>query len=114
MPVLAFLCRARRPSRKALLRVALCLLGGYVAVVAVLLAFEDRLVFHPYPPSRRWLDPPAERVFQDVWLATAGGPWVHARWYPCPEAAYAVLVCHSRSGNLSLAVPPDEVRRWHE
>src|SRR5439155_1700348 len=31
-----------------------------------------------------------------------------------PDARGVVLVCHSRAGNLSHAVRPDDVRRWHD
>jgi uncharacterized protein len=113
MPAFSF-PGARYLSRKALSRLALCLGVGYPALILVLLSFEDRFVFHPCPPTRSWIDPPPGLPVQDVYLLTAGGARIHARWYPCPRARGAVLVCHSRAGNLSHAVLPDAVRRWHE
>src|ERR1051325_5705655 len=101
------------PNAKRSSRLALCLAVGYASLLLVLLPFEDSFVFHPYPPSKSWIDPPADLVVQDVFLATANGVRIHARWYPSPAARGAVLVCHSRAGNLSHAVSPGALRRWH-
>jgi fermentation-respiration switch protein FrsA (DUF1100 family) len=105
---------ARCPSRKALLRLAFCLGVGYVALILVLLSFEDQFVFHPYPASTNRIDPPPDLVAQDVYLLTVGGGRIHARWYPCRAARGAVLVCHSRAGNVSREANPAAVRRWHD
>jgi pimeloyl-ACP methyl ester carboxylesterase len=104
---------ARCWSRKTLARLALCLTAGYIVLVLVLLCVEDSLVYHPYSPSRRWDDPPAGCEAHDFYLPTPSGTRVHARWYPCPGADRAVLVCHSRAGNLSVAVAPGDLHRWH-
>jgi pimeloyl-ACP methyl ester carboxylesterase len=114
MPALIPIPGARYLSRKLLVRLALCVVVTYISVILILLALEDSLVFHPYSPSRSWLEPPADCEAQDVYLRTAAGIQIHARWYPCPGARRAVLFCHSRAGNLSLAVLPEAVRHWHE
>ena len=101
-------------SRKGLARFSFCLAIAYVALVLVLMSIEDCLVFHPYSPQRRWAEPPADCEVQDLFLRTLDGTKIHARWYPCRSARGAVLVCHSRNGNLSLAVRAQDVRRWHE
>ncbi len=66
MPPLA----SPRPRRffcwRMLARAGLCLTMAYAAVVAALLAWEDRLVFHPVPASQRWADPPPSRAAHDV------------------------------------------------
>ena len=114
MPALFPVPCARYLSRKLLVRLALCVAITYISVVLILLALEDSLVFHPYSPSRYWLEPPADCEAHDVYLRTADGTTIHARWYPCPGARGAVLVCHSRAGNLTLAVRPEAIRHWHE
>jgi fermentation-respiration switch protein FrsA (DUF1100 family) len=101
-------------SRRRLARAALVLLGVYALAVTFLLLFEDRLVFHPVPASRRWLPPPAGRTVKDVSLHAADGTALHARWFPRPRARRAVLVCHSRAGNLSLELRPEEVAGWQD
>src|SRR5437899_503336 len=106
MPAFSF-PGARCLSFKALARLALCLAVGYVSLILVLLPFEDSFVFHPYPASKNWIDPPPNLVVQDVYPFTANGVRIHARWYSCPDARGVVLVCHSRAGNLSHAVRPD-------
>jgi pimeloyl-ACP methyl ester carboxylesterase len=113
MPAFSFL-GARYLSRKALARLAVCLSVGYTSLILVLLSFEDSFVFHPYPAPQPWIDSPPDLVAQDVYLLAAGGGRIHARWYPCREARGAVLVCHSRAGNLSRAAHPAAVRRWHD
>jgi pimeloyl-ACP methyl ester carboxylesterase len=101
-------------SRKGLARFSFCLAIAYVSLVLVLMSIEDCLVFHPYSPQRRWAEPPADCETHDLYLHTADGTQIHARWYPCRSARGAALVCHSRAGNLSLAVRAQDVRRWHE
>ncbi len=114
MPLVIPIPGARSLSGKMLGRFVFCLAVAYVSGILILLSIEDDVVFHPYPPSRRWADPPSDCNVQDVALYTANGTQIHARWYPCRDAKGAVLVCHSRAGNLSLAVPPHTIRSWHE
>jgi pimeloyl-ACP methyl ester carboxylesterase len=103
------------PSRiwKKLVRTLVVLLTVYVAVVLVLLALEDRLVFRPSQPGDRWRESAGDCAFQDEYLQTAGGQTIHARWFPCPGAHGAALFCHDRSANLSICWPAREVERWH-
>jgi fermentation-respiration switch protein FrsA (DUF1100 family) len=88
--------RALRLLRAALLGVG----GGYVGVVLVLLALENRFVFQPTPAAEHWQPPPSDR-FQDVTFATPAGDRLHAWWCPADGAAGAVLYCHGNAGNLS-------------
>jgi fermentation-respiration switch protein FrsA (DUF1100 family) len=100
-------------SWRCLARTAACLVVLYGAVLLTLLAFEDRLVFHPVAASRRWIDPPPSCAFRDLDLHTAASTRIHARWYPGEYTDRAVLICHSRAGNLSLAARPAEIAGWH-
>jgi fermentation-respiration switch protein FrsA (DUF1100 family) len=99
-------------SRRVLTRVAIGLVAGYVALTVTLLALEDRLLFHPVRAGQRWIDPPPGCAAQDVEFRTAAGTLIHARWYPCRDARGAVLICHSRSGNLNCALSAEEVTGW--
>jgi fermentation-respiration switch protein FrsA (DUF1100 family) len=88
---------------------------GYGGALVVLVALEDRLLFHPAPAARRWAGPPPGVAVQDVAFQAADGTRLHGRWFPCPDARGAVLVCHSRAGNLSLELSPDALSGWqHE
>jgi uncharacterized protein len=101
-----------RPRRKYLARIAMGVPVYYLLVTLIFMALEDRLLFHPARASERWIDPPADCVFEDVNLRTGDGTRIHGRWFPCEGANGAVLICHSRAGNLSLALLPDQVKEW--
>src|SRR3954466_13828981 len=88
-------------SWSALARGAGGVVSVYSLIVLALLAFEDRLLYHPAPASRRWFDPPPGVRCEDVELADADGTRLHARWFPRDDACGAVLVCHSRAGNVT-------------
>jgi fermentation-respiration switch protein FrsA (DUF1100 family) len=83
-----------------LLWLAAVVAGAYLAVLLVLMAFEDRLVFHPVRAAEDWTPVPSEQ-FQDVDLRTADGTRIHAWWLPREGASGAVLCCHGNAGNLS-------------
>jgi fermentation-respiration switch protein FrsA (DUF1100 family) len=85
---------------------------GYGVSLLVLVALEDRLLFHPTPAARHWAEPPAGFEVQDVAFQTADGMPLHGRWFPCRGARGAVLVCHSRAGNLSLELSAEALAGW--
>jgi fermentation-respiration switch protein FrsA (DUF1100 family) len=99
-------------SWRALLRFVVALLVVYGIVVGLLLRYEDRLVFHPRPAIDR--EEPAGFPVRDLALPLEDGTSIHGRWYPCAGARRAVLLCHSRSGNLSRELRPVEIALWHE
>jgi uncharacterized protein len=105
--------RRRFQSFPRVVWIAVYLGFGYTAVVLALLMIEDRLLFHPVPASQRWLDSPSGFEVQEVRFHSADGTGIHARWFPCAEAEGAVLICHSRAGNLSLELTPAELATWH-
>jgi fermentation-respiration switch protein FrsA (DUF1100 family) len=94
------------------LRTLTVLALGYAVTLLVLLALEDRLLFHPAPAARRWAEPPAGFEVQEVAFRAADGTRLHGRWFPCPAARGAVLVCHSRAGNLSLELGAQALAGW--
>jgi fermentation-respiration switch protein FrsA (DUF1100 family) len=66
----------------------------------VLLALENRLVYHPTRAVEDWQPPPSDRV-QDVELTTPTHLRLHAWWCPLEGATGALLYCHGNAGNLS-------------
>jgi pimeloyl-ACP methyl ester carboxylesterase len=100
------------PSRKTAFRVAIALAAAYLGTTIILLALEDRLLFHPVRADQHWSEPPPSCEFQDIYLRISDRTLIHSRWWPCKGASEAVLVCHSRSGNLSLALTSDAVIDW--
>src|ERR1051326_1509450 len=85
------LVKPRLNGRLLLFRLAASLLLAYAVIVAMLLFFEDRFVFHPTTAAERWSEPPADCQFEDLNLVTAKGDKTHARWFPCPNAKGAML-----------------------
>lgn len=81
-------------------RVCFIIGGSYLGILIVLLAFENRLVYHPTLASQDWMNPPTSEI-QDVELTSADGTRLHAWWYRHPQARGAVLYLHGNAGNLS-------------
>lgn len=103
----------RYRSARLTIRVLISLAMIYIVALAILLAIEDRLIYHPRSAKERWQPSPAGRAVEDVKLQTDAGTQIHARWFPCPDAAGAVLICHSRGGNLSTEISDAELDGWH-
>jgi alpha-beta hydrolase superfamily lysophospholipase len=112
MPFLMRLPTMCIPSRKTILQLVTAVAIGYAGLTLLLLAFEDRLLFHPARASDRWIEPPTSSAFQDINLRTADGTMVHGRWWPCAGSKQTVLYCHSRTGNLGLALPSTAIADW--
>jgi fermentation-respiration switch protein FrsA (DUF1100 family) len=77
----------------------------YLSVFALLLIFEDRLLFHPVREQEHWLPPPASMTqLEDVWLEIQGVK-AHA-WWSRPigweKSKGAALFFHGNGGNVSL------------
>jgi uncharacterized protein len=73
---------------------------GYLGILVVLLALENRFVYHPLPADRAWVEPP-DPAIQDVYFDLPTAERIHAWWWPRPGATGAVLYCHGNAGNLS-------------
>jgi pimeloyl-ACP methyl ester carboxylesterase len=87
--------------RRRLRRWLLFLVLLWAGPLAVLLWFENALV---YRPTRELFAPPAGDV-RDVWLASADGTRLHGWWLPHPDPAGAAVVAHGNGGNLSHRGP---------
>jgi pimeloyl-ACP methyl ester carboxylesterase len=75
----------------------------YVAIVAVLLCLEDRLLYRRHERGGIWLPPPSGSVGEELWLHSADGEAIHAWWAPRAGSADAVIFFHGNTGNLSWA-----------
>jgi fermentation-respiration switch protein FrsA (DUF1100 family) len=93
-----------RTWRRRLLRWAVLLALLYLGVVAVMLALENWLLYHPSGPDD-WLPPPAGVVVEDIALTSADGTPLHAWWFPRRRAQVAMLCFHGNGGNVSWNGP---------
>jgi pimeloyl-ACP methyl ester carboxylesterase len=73
----------------------------YLVTVAVLLGFEDRLLYRPHAHGNYWIPPPPEACVEDIYLRSSRGDEIHAWWCPRAGARDVVLFCHGNAGNLS-------------
>jgi len=87
-------------SWRLLIQVAASVGGLYLLAIGMLMAFEDRFVYHPVPAARRWSEPPSGFAAQKVDLVSADGTHINGRWFPREGAAGAVLICHGQAGRL--------------
>jgi hypothetical protein len=84
------------------IKILLCILGGYLLVVFLAFVFQDRMVFFPDPhlvgnPGNLGLD------YEDVWIESADGYRLHGWFVPGPRdnARATVLFLHGNAGNIS-------------
>src|SRR4051812_41396734 len=85
-----------KPWRRSILYLG----GGYVGLVLMLVAFENRLLYHPVTAAQEFLPPPNAGI-EDVELTSADGTRVHAWWCPAKNSDQALLYSHGNAGNLS-------------
>jgi fermentation-respiration switch protein FrsA (DUF1100 family) len=87
---------------------------GYVAILVVMLALEDRLLYVP-SSAGQWLAPPAGLPVREVELTSRDGNRISA-WWCAPKdwkpAEGAVLFSHGNGGNLSHR--GWALRPWHD
>jgi uncharacterized protein len=76
----------------------------YLAILAVLLCLEGKLLFAGATFAREWRDPPAELSVREVELLLPGGGRVTG-WFTAPEGwkpeQGAIVYSHGNGGNLS-------------
>jgi fermentation-respiration switch protein FrsA (DUF1100 family) len=72
----------------------------YVSLLAMLLFFENKLVFQPTTSAQHWQPPPSPDI-EDVYLTSADGTRLHAWWCPAKDSDLALLYCHGNAGNVS-------------
>lgn len=82
---------------KPWLRSLLYVLVGYAGLVLMLVALENKLVYHP---TTDWAPPPNADI-GDVELVCADGTPIHGWWCPAKDADLVLLYCHGNAGNLS-------------
>jgi fermentation-respiration switch protein FrsA (DUF1100 family) len=112
MPISTSARRRLLPVRLTL-RIAAVVFLVYAGTIVVLLAFEDRIVYHPVSASQRWNELPGDGGAKDVELRSGDGNSIHGRWFPHPGATGAVLICHSQTGNASIECEPAQLAGWH-
>jgi fermentation-respiration switch protein FrsA (DUF1100 family) len=91
------------PSRRAgrwLLRVLLYGAVAYIAVLVMLMIFENRLVFPLVSAKQHWAPAPSPEI-QDIEFVSADGTRLHAWWCPRIGSDDVILLCHGNGGNLS-------------
>src|SRR4051812_11739419 len=100
-----------RPARRwRWLRLTLAPAGlGYLGILAVLLALENRFIYRAATAAQSWVEP-ADPAIRDVYFDLPTGERVHGWWRPRPGADGAVLYCHGNAGNLSHRGP--SLARW--
>jgi fermentation-respiration switch protein FrsA (DUF1100 family) len=86
--------------RRGLIRLLIIAIGTYVALAALLMYFENALVYFPTPARLYWAPPPSPDV-RDVTLTTSLGEEIHSWWLPYPGSRGALLYLHGNAGNLS-------------
>lgn len=77
------------------LRIALWPLIGYAALLGILMAFEDRMIYFPVRGGR------VDGAGEDVTLRSADGVRLHARYLPRDPGAPTLLYLHGNAGNLA-------------
>src|SRR5947207_616460 len=100
--------QAAKPSRLAAdqktwrksLKLLVWPVACYAGIIALLMIFENRLLFLACPATTDWQPPPAQATVEDVWLQTSDGR-MHAWWIVHPGAEGALLYFHGNAGNLS-------------
>jgi hypothetical protein len=85
---------------RPLLSLLLTLAGTLLAVTALMLVFERRLIY--FPSRTIELQPEALGLrHEEAWLAAEDGVKLHAWLLPQPGARRAVLLCNGNAGNMS-------------
>jgi uncharacterized protein len=86
----------------------LCLL---VAIVGLLMWFEESLIFFPSPyPAGEW-NPP-DLAPEDAWFTAADGAKLHGWYVRCDKPRAFVLFCHGNAGNITHRI--DALRALHD
>src|SRR5258708_4926138 len=105
----------RRSRYRRFTRYVVLTCYAYVAVLFVLLAFEDRFLFPGATVARAWCKPPEYLHVRELTLQSEAGDriWV---WFSAPAGweprQGAVLISHGNGGNLSRE--SGRAYRWRE
>jgi fermentation-respiration switch protein FrsA (DUF1100 family) len=96
-----------RPTLRIAARAARIALVVVLIGTLLLMAFQDRLLYHP--TAELWTTPASAGLpFTEVTLATDDGVRLHAWHVRAPAARALVVVCHGNAGNVADRVPMAE------
>ena len=95
MPILS-----RFRWKRMLLRWTLFLATLWVIAMLFFKALENTLVYPASKAAQSWSEP-GDPSTQEVWLTSADGTEIHARYLPCEGAIGAIHFSHGNGGNLS-------------
>jgi fermentation-respiration switch protein FrsA (DUF1100 family) len=89
-----------KPKRFRWVRLIALAAMSYVAFLALLMIFENKLIFFPIKyPGGDWT--PWSLTFEDAWFQADDGSKLHGWFVPHPSPKATVLVAHGNGGNLS-------------
>lgn len=93
-----------------MLTTLLILGGGYLAVVALAFALQDRLL---YVPARQLVTTPDRHglSYETVHVDTEDGERLHGWWMPARDARGTLLFLHGNAGNISGRI--ESIRQFH-
>ncbi len=73
---------------------------SYLALLGIMMAIEDSLIFFPSVyPEGFWK--PEEFKFEDAWFTASDGTSLHGWYVPHPQPRAVILFAHGNAGNLS-------------
>lgn len=87
-------------ARQRLYSSTLIMITVYLGCLALLLGFENKLIYHPTPATQYWM-PPQGLSPLDLQLHSDHGEAIHAWWCPDVKAHFTILFSHGNAGNLS-------------
>jgi uncharacterized protein len=97
--------------RRSFFRNASAILLGVISFLAVIMLFENRLIFLPSRyPDGEW--DKIKNGFEDVWFESADGTKLHGWYLPNPNSRRHILYCHGNAGNLTWRA--DVVSQLHD
>lgn len=89
-----------RPFRARLVRIVSNAATFYLAIVGLLMFFENKLVFFPSKhPEGDWSPPGL--TFEDAWFTADDGTKLHGWYVPNAKPTAHILFCHGNAGNIT-------------
>ena len=103
-----------RRLRRFLKRTVVLLPCLYCLTIAILIFFEDRLVFRDRaaPPSAT--NSQHDHGIEPVVFTSSDGTTIGGRWCPRPGARRVLLLCHDRGARLGMFMSVHKIQRWQE
>jgi hypothetical protein len=83
---------------------------SYLALLGIMMAIEDSLIFFPSVyPEGFWK--PEEFKFEDAWFTASDGTSLHGWYVPHPQPRAVILFAHGNAGRRKQAYWPMPARR---